>query len=287
MTDTTDTAPNAAQQAFWSTGPGQHWVRLHRELDTLHTRLTDLILQAARPQPGARVVDIGCGAGAVAIAAAQQVGPSGHVLGLDISEPLIEVGRDRAASLACAPDFTVADAQTWAHEGAPFDLCLSRMGLMFFADPVAGFANILGHLRPGGRLVFAAWAAAEHNPWFSRTKALAAERLGPGTPGDPDAPGPMAFRDTARVLDLLSRAGATDARAEVHDTTLESPEGAAAAAELTQHIGPVPGLLRETGGTDTDRAAITAGIRAAFAEYEDEDGCHVPARVNLFHARRP
>lgn len=287
MTDSMTDGPNAGQQAFWTTGPGQHWVRLHHELDTLHARLTDILLDAAAPRPGERVIDIGCGAGAVAIAAGQRVGTEGHVLGLDISAPLIEVGRDRAEGLTCAPDFLVADAQTWAHEGAPFDLCLSRMGLMFFADPVAGFANIQRHLRPAGRLVFAAWAAAEHNPWFDLAKRAAAERLGPSEPGDPHAPGPTAFANAARVQALLSQAGFDTPQARVVDTTLEMPGGSAEAAELTQYIGPISAQLRAKNGSEADRAALLEHMRTAFAAYDDADGCHIPARINLFSATRP
>ncbi|MCR8547090.1 class I SAM-dependent methyltransferase [Salipiger sp. P9] len=284
----TDTAPNAAQEAFWSSGPGQHWVRLHRELDTLHDNLTRIVLEAAQPQPGERVVDIGCGAGAVAIAAGQHVGEAGYVLGLDISAPLIGVGRDRAEAVQiCAPDFLVADAQTWAHEGAPFDLCVSRIGLMFFADPIAGFRNILAHLRPGGRLVFAAWAASEHNAWFRIPMELAVARLGPAAPGDPHGPGPTAFADTARVIDLLTEAGAKDISAQTVDTTLEVPEGYKAAAELTQFVGPISRHLRDKGGTDADRAAIHRGVKEAFRRFDDGNGCHIPARVNLFSATRP
>lgn len=288
MSAQTGPGPNDAQQRFWSEGPGRHWVRLHRELDVLHARLTDIILDAAAPQTGERVVDIGCGAGAVAIAAAQRVGRSGHVLGLDISEPLLEVGRDRAAELdTCAPDFALADAQIWAHEGAPFDLCVSRMGLMFFADPVAGFANILTHLRPGGRLVFAAWAAAEHNAWFHVASEEAAARLGPSEPGDPHAPGPTAFADRARVADLLARVGATEIGSREIDTTLTMPGGAAEAAALARHVGPVAAQLRAKEGSDEDAQAILAAVERRFAQWEDARGCHIPARINLFHAIRP
>lgn len=287
MTDSMTDGPNAGQEAFWSTGPGQHWVRLHHELDQLHARLTDIILDAADPRPGERVIDIGCGAGAVAIAAGQRVGRDGHVLGLDISAPLVEVGRKRSEGVTCAPDFLVADAQTWAHEGAPFDLCVSRMGLMFFADPVAGFANLHRHLRPGGRLVFAAWAAAAHNPWFGLAKRVAEARLGPSEPGDPHAPGPTAFADAPRVRQLLTTAGFKDPRAEEIDTTLEMPGGSAEAAELTQYIGPIPAQLRAKGGTEADRAALVEQMRAAFAAYDDAQGCHIPARINLFSATRP
>ncbi|WP_417743676.1 class I SAM-dependent methyltransferase [Salipiger sp.] len=287
MTDSMTNGPNAAQQAFWSTGPGRHWVRLHRELDMLHARLTDILLDAADPRPGARVIDIGCGAGAVSLAAAERVGPEGHLLGLDISAPLIALARERAEGRPSAPEFRVADAQSWAHDGAPFDLCVSRMGLMFFADPKAGLANLHRHLRPGGRLVFAAWAALAENPWFDLAKRAAEARLGPSEPGDPHAPGPAAFADQSRVLGLLAEAGFDDAQAQTVDTTLEVPGGSAEAAALTQYIGPIPAQLRAKGGTEADRAALLEQMHRAFSAYDDAEGCQIPARIHLFSATRP
>lgn len=282
------TLPNDTQRRFWAEGPGQHWVRLHRELDTLHGRLTGILLDAADPRPGERVVDIGCGAGAVTLAAKERVGPEGHVLGLDIAEPLIEVGRERAAALDWRPDFHVADAQVWAHEGVPFDLCVSRMGLMFFDDPVAGFANILGHLRPGGRMVFAAWSDAAHNPWFHVAMEEAVARLGPAaSSGDPFAPGPTAFRDIGRVCTLLTEAGAVSPRGETVDTVLEVPGGATEAAELTQFVGPISRHLRDMGGDEEDRAAIHAAVLNRFRTFDTDKGCRIPARINLFHAEKP
>ena len=105
-------------------------------------------------------------------------------------------------------------------------------------------------LRPGGRLVFVAWGPAEANPWFRETFRAAVERLGPSAPAAPNAPGPLAFADRARVLGLLRAVGLGDCAAEVRQVALHLPGGLAAAVDLAGDVGPAKRLLREKGGTD-------------------------------------
>jgi ubiquinone/menaquinone biosynthesis C-methylase UbiE len=113
------------------------------------------LLTAADLRIGERVVDIGCGPGLPTLAAAVPVGESGRALGVDISEELVRVARSRAEQVAIGNvTFEVLDAQTDQFPGAPFDVAMSRNGLMFFDDPPSAFVNIRRQLRTGGRFVF-------------------------------------------------------------------------------------------------------------------------------------
>ncbi len=277
---------NTAQQQFWSGDPGQAWVAHQARLDELHAPVAELLLREAAPEPGAHVLDIGCGAGATCLQAGARVSPGGRVLGLDLSEPLLALARRRIAA-AGLDTVTVeaGDAQVRAPRGEGFDLAISRFGVMFFEDPVAAFRNIAGLLRPGARLVFAAWGPSEHNPWFDLPMRVAVDRLGPAEPGDPDGPGPLAFRDRARVEGLLEAAGLCSIRSRAVDTELPLSGGLEAAAELTQHVGPVKRHMRDRAGDAADMTAILEGVRGVFAPFETEAGLRVPARINLFEAR--
>ncbi|SDH54219.1 class I SAM-dependent methyltransferase [Alloyangia pacifica] len=277
---------NTAQQAFWTEGPGLNWVAMREELDTLHSHLSELVLTRAAPQPGELVLDLGCGAGATTLALAEAVAPEGHVTGIDVSTSLLEVARARAEALdGIRPDFIHADAQVWRPQ-APVDLCLSRMGVMFFDDPGAAFANILQFLKPGGRLAFICWRGIDENPWFDLPMKAAVEHLGPPAPGDPDAPGPMAFRDPERVRGILSRAGFSDISIETVEAELRLPQGMKA-ADLATRIGPAVRHMRDKGATEAQAQAIQNDIHEAFAPYETPEGAKVPARMNLVTARRP
>ncbi|WP_375691514.1 SAM-dependent methyltransferase [Pseudooceanicola sp. LIPI14-2-Ac024] len=282
------TSANSDERAFWNADPGETWVARQDILDELHGRVLDLVLDAAGLSPGDRVLDIGPGAGATMVAAARAVGPAGRVLGLDISEPMSARANAWLAQEGLSQaEVRVLDVQTDTAGETGFDVALSRFGVMFFDDPVAAFTRIRGLLRPGGRLAFAAWAPAEHNPWFGEALEAAVARLGRPPAGDPDAPGPLAFRDPARVTAILDAAGFTAVTATPTDTHLPVAAGLDAAVALARHIGPGARVMRLMQGTEADLEAILADIRTRFAAYDTPQGLQIPARVNLVTATAP
>ena len=283
------TDPNEDQRRFWSDGPGRTWAAIADTLDAVHVNVDRALIAAAAPSSGERVIDIGSGAGATSMALAALVGRTGSVTGLDISESLVAEARRRVAGRTPpVPEFRLADAQTGRPDGPPADLVVSRMGVMFFADPVAAFANIRDMLRPGGRLAFICWRTMEENPWFALPFRAVADRLGaPDTPADPHAPGPMAFADIERVTGILREAGFGTVTARTVEPEIVIAGGADAAARLCTRIGPVAHMLRISNGTDADRAAIVARLREDLAPFERDGTCRVPARMNLFTAARP
>ena len=279
---------NQGQVDFWNADPGRNWVLFQPEMDLVMAGVADLLLLAADPAPGESAIDIGCGAGATTLAVARRVGPQGRVIGIDISEPLLARAEERRRESGLDhTSFLLADAQDHAFSRGMADLILSRFGVMFFADPVAAFRNLGAALRPGGRMVMAAWAEVEANPFFSVPGRIAATRLGPPEPSDPDAPGPMAFRDVGRVTGILQDAGLDEARAERREVDLHHPGGVEAVVTLLTAIGSIPRLMRDKCGTAADMDAIRDGLRAAFAGYASADGVRVPAVINLYTAAKP
>ena len=278
---------NAGQHEFWNSDPGRNWVAHQEGLDALHEAVTDVLLAAARPEPGERVLDVGCGAGAQTFALARAVGPEGGVTGIDFSAPLLDRARQRQAELGVGNvAFRQGDAQVERFEPAAFDLVASRFGVMFFDAPVVAFRNLAGALREGGRIAAVAWQGPEANPWFTLPQRLAVERLGEVAPAPPDAPGPMAFRDAERVLGILDEAGFTEVRAEPVATELHHPGGVEAAVDLATRIGPVSRTLREKGGTEADRVAIQEKLGEALDVYRTPDGIRVPAGLLVYTGRR-
>lgn len=279
------THDNDGQRAFWNEGPGRNWVAFQPDLDLLHQSVSDLLLAAAEPRQGETVLDIGCGAGALAFELATLVGDRGYVHGVDISQPLLERARARRQEASLSHiEFTEGDAQDMDLDQGIYDLVISRFGVMFFADPVAAFRNLARSLKPGGRLVVAAWTGPEQNPWFRLPQALAEARLGAVPTGDPTAPGPMAFRDGDRVLNLLEDAGFDSVAYAPTDIHLSHPGGLAAVMRLAPVVGPLPRMLRDKGGSDADRDAILAAIAEAFHPFDTPEGIRIPAQVNLITA---
>jgi SAM-dependent methyltransferase len=287
MQDTDPAAgANAGQAEFWNAAPGQKWARYRDRLDALFTEITETLLARAEVAPGESVLDIGCGAGATTLAAADRAGPSGRVEGVDISETLLAEARARATGRGTV-SFRLADVQTHDFPAGAFDLALSRFGCMFFADPVAAHANIGRALRRGGRAVLMSWDAAERNPWSHLPRAAAVARLGPVPVDGPRVPGQFAFAEIGYVEDILASAGFTGITVETLDTHLRAGATATEAADLATLIGPVSRIMAEHGGTEDDRLAIAAELERALAPFAGPKGVRVPARVNLFTARWP
>ena len=278
---------NADQVEYWNTGPGAKWAAHQETLDAMMASILDRLLTHAAPKTGERVLDIGCGAGASSLALASQVGTGGQVLGIDIARPLLDKAETRTAEAGLGNvRYLVADAQTHNFEAGAFDLMTSRFGVMFFADPLVAFGNIATALRPGGRMAFVSWASLQANPWFQMPRAAAIARLGPPEATPANAPGPMAFQDTAYVSEFLSKAGLSDVSAQVEELRLTISGSLDEVAEFASSLGPATRVINEMGGTTEDVAAITRDIAKGLEDYKVDGGVSVPATLNFYSAVR-
>jgi SAM-dependent methyltransferase len=279
-------AGNAAQVDYWNARAGETWTALQEALDALFAPLTRAALAAADPRPGEQVVDVGCGCGATILELAARVGPAGRVTGLDVSEPMAARARARIAAAGLSnAEVVVADASAHAFASPPVDLLFSRFGVMFFADPVAAFRHLRAATAPGGRLLFAAWRALAANPWFAVPLAAGAPLLPPEPPGDPQAPGPLAFADDGRVRTLLAQAGWSEIAITPTDAPMRfgAPGEVEAATDLALKVGP---LARRLAEADADtRARVRAAVLAALARHDGPEGVVLGGAVWLVSAR--
>ena len=232
---------------------------VERQLEPLGRRALD----ALAPQPGERVLDIGCGGGETALALAGAVGPSGAVVGVDLSEAVLAYAR-RAAQGHRHVSCVQGDAQTFPFEPASFDAAFSRFGVMFFADPIAAFANIRRSLKPGGRLAFVCWRALAENALDSVPFGAAAPHLPPQPEPRPGAPGPFALAEAGRVRRILESAGFAQIGIAAHDEAVGSGDLEAMLAVCTR-VGALGKILREN--PELCGAAVPA-VRAALAAYD-------------------
>lgn len=277
---------NAEQAEYWANSPGgAKWITLEDRLDAALGPVLELVLERAALQPGERVLDIGCGTGASLIRAAEAVGETGHVLGADISTPFVDRARTRTAGLPQV-EAIVADAQTHDFEPGRIDAIISRFGVMFFEDTRAAFANMARALRPGGRMVFAAWGRLANNPWFMVPHQAAVARLGRPPSTDRNAPGPLAFHDIDRISGFFAEAG-LEVQAEAVSIGLTPMGLASGAAAMCMKVGPAVRVIAHFGGSDEDEAAIEAEVLRVFQTYPSQDPFVMPAEINLFHATLP
>jgi ubiquinone/menaquinone biosynthesis C-methylase UbiE len=116
------------------------------------------MLELASPARGERVLDIACGTGLVSFEAARAVGPKGHVLGIDLSQQMVDSAEHRARDLSLSNcSFLRMDAETLALPDESFDVALCGLGLMYVPYPEQAFREMRRILRPGGRVSFAFW----------------------------------------------------------------------------------------------------------------------------------
>jgi SAM-dependent methyltransferase len=280
-----DTA-NTAMGDYWNRVAGPRWVGRAGLQEARNVEVAQLLQAEAAPQPGERVLDIGCGTGATAIPFAAAVAPGGHVTGVDISEPMLGQARENVAKSGAGNITLVrADAQVHRFPADSFDLLISRFGVMFFADPVAAFTNLYAGLRHGGRLCMAVWASMAENVHWRIPFDIAVKHLGPPAPVDPHEPGPMAFRDPAYLRDILAKAGFAGIEIAPKGFHIAG-QSAESEAEHAAMFGPAWRLMEEKKAPETARQAIVAEIAAAFAPYKTAQGFRLPGTVLIAKAMR-
>ncbi len=245
-------------------------------------------IAAHPPAPGDRVLDLGCGFGDTTRRLAGLVGESGSALGVDVAEPFIEMARREAEEAGAANvEFGVVDVQS-GELGGPFDYAFSRMGIMFFANPVAALRNIRAALRPGSSLCAVVWRRKLDNDWVHRAELVVEKYLEhPEETEEPTCgPGPFSMANADTLTEQLKLAGFEQIELRRCDLPILLGHDLDAAVELTMALGPAGEVLRLWGDrVDEIRPTIAAEIRAALAEFEGPDGVLGPGSTWIVNAR--
>ncbi|MEH0416299.1 class I SAM-dependent methyltransferase [Streptomyces sp. B21-083] len=226
------------------------------------------------------VLDIGCGTGQSTREAARAVG-QGSAVGVDLSAPMLARAR-RFSDDQGLHNIThqQADAQTHRFPPARFDLCVSRFGTMFFADPVAAFTNIGRALRPAGRLVLLVWQERDRNEW-----ATAIRRSLTAASAPPDGPDPFSLADPAVTEGILTAAGF----AEIGFTDVHEPvhygQDSATAFDAVLRLWEFRDLLADLDAAAADGARTR--LRTTLDAHVSAEGVHFDSRAWIVTARRP
>lgn len=279
----TDEMANEAQITHWREQSGPGWVSGQDRMDRQLGPVGDAARARLDPRPGEAVVDVGCGCGHTTLQLADDVGPQGRVVGVDVSTPMLALARERSRGRDNV-SYVDADAQTHPFAAASFDALFSRFGVMFFDDPIAAFANLGAAMRPGGRLSFACWRPPELNLWMSEGVRVIASLIPPPPPPPPDAPGPYAFANADRLKAILTSSGWSTIEIEPHDLTLTIAADLDEAIAGLQEVGPTAMLLRDAPAAT--RAAALDALHAAFAPRITRDGLQAQGAIWVVHALR-
>jgi SAM-dependent methyltransferase len=276
---------NEEQRARWNGIDGEYWTREQDRLDRTLAPVTGPLLAFAAPRIGSVVIDVGCGCGATTIELARAVGPSGRVVGIDISEPMLTLATERLGKFGNATCL-LGDAAQLPLGDLCAELIVSRFGVMFFGDPVAAFANLRTGLSAGGRLRFACWRPINENPWLQIPLHAVYEHAPRLPKPDPEQPGPFAFGDTARVTRILTAAGFTAPSFAPLDIRMDIAAGGTLEDAVIQSSAMGPAKRALVDQPEDIRAAALQSIRRALTPYASTSGVNLPGAVWLVAADR-
>jgi ubiquinone/menaquinone biosynthesis C-methylase UbiE len=249
---------------------GHSWVSQQAAISDVFASVTLVSLDAAAAKPGEHVIDIGCGTGDTLLAFAKVVEPSGSVLGVDVSVPMLGFAKRRVVEAALGNvTCTLADATSHAFEPHWADLVYSRFGVMFFDEPIKAFTNIRSGMKAGGRLVFVCFRSMPESPWFRVPIEAARPHVPPQPPVDPLAPGMFSLAREERVRGILTEAGFRETALKATDVPIHGKDITQSMAFITQ-AGPLPALLENA--SDEQRARATEAVRNALAANIGADG---------------
>lgn len=255
----------------WKGRVGEAWAEEWRRTDRTLAPVGDALLGAAEAGLAGRsapaILEVGCGAGTIAFALADRI-VGAQVVGIDLSEALIAVARERGADRDDVR-FEVADASSWVPlDGRRFDAVVSRHGVMFFPDPASAFSHLRSLCAPGARLVFSCFRPRAENPWVLALDSILTRYAPEALAGPPPAVGPFAFGNAERVGTILTEAGFEAPRFDPFDFDTVVGTGddpVADAVSYFSRIGPFASMLREL--DEGRRAAAIEDLKAMAAAH--------------------
>jgi SAM-dependent methyltransferase len=276
---------NREQVEFWNGPQGRRWVTHQETLDRVWRPIGEPALGRAAVQQAERVIDVGCGCGGTSLELSARVGPAGSVIGIDISAPMLARARERAHALEVANlEFVEADASTYRFAGDA-DLVFSRVGVMFFRDPVTAFANLRRALRPGGRFVFVCFRDRQLNSWWTIPLGAAGTVIPAEPLAAPHEPGPFSLADESRLRAVLNGSGFAGVVCEPADQDIVLADDVDSATEFAVNAGPVARVV--AGASDENRALVRAAIRQSLARFAGPGGVSLHAATWIVQARNP
>jgi SAM-dependent methyltransferase len=278
--------PAARGQPVWDEDRVAWWLANADARERQLQPVSGALFDRASLQPGERVLDVGVGSGPTTGQAWQAVRPDGSVTGIDIAPAMIAAARQRIT--APEIEWIVGDAANYDFAPRSYDAVISRFGVMFFTDPVAGFRNLCEATRPAGRLIVTVWAQLYATGLFGIPYTVATttlHRLGVEYQGFPADGILFSLGRPETIREVLNAAGWMDIETTVDNRPLYLPPDPLAAAKMTLASGPVQALLE--GQPEMVRAEVEAALAADYTHRQNKSGIELPAGFIVVAARRP
>jgi ubiquinone/menaquinone biosynthesis C-methylase UbiE len=243
----------------------------------LTSQTAEPILDAVNAAPGTQMIDVACGPGYVAAAAAAR---GASVTGIDFSSSMIAEARRRWPALT----FRQGDAEALPFETSSLDAVVMNFGLLHLAKPDTALAEAFRVLRGGGRYAFTVWAAPERTVGFGMT-LRAIEELGNKNVPLPEGPPFFRFSDTAETRKTLQSIGFSDIVIRELPLTWRVVSADAVFDAMCRGGVRTAAVLRAQ--TPPALAAIGAAVRRGVEVYARDGGFVLPMPAVLASGRKP
>jgi ubiquinone/menaquinone biosynthesis C-methylase UbiE len=264
----------------------RYWTKHSDTIHRMFVPLTRALIERARITRGQAVLDVAGGAGEPSLTIAETVGPEGSVTCTDGVAEMVEAARAEAQRR----DITNVQFQHCVADSLPFadrafDVVVSRLGAMFFPDPVAAFREMLRVLKPGGRLALAVWGKSDVNPFcYLVTRVMEKHVTSPAA--DPDAPNAFRFAEPGKLATLMTEAGAIDVREGVVSFDIEAP---ISPHQFWAIRSQTSDTLREKLAklSADEQAQIAAEVEQEVKEFFPGDQMKFPAQLIIVTGNKP
>jgi ubiquinone/menaquinone biosynthesis C-methylase UbiE len=261
------------------------WEKWDRFFDEQMAYVNHRLVADARLRSGLQVLDLGSGTGYPALLDAQTVGPTGHVIGIDLAEQMLAAARRKATLLGLTNvTFQTGDVTALPFEANSFDAVTSRFCLMFLPEIPKAAAEIARVLRPGGWVAAAIWSAPDKNPSI-RLSMESIKQVVELPPPDPTAPGIFRLATPGDLAGMMQQAGLGDVIEQEFLAEWSYASADEYYTSLMEIAAPIQNLMARLSAGQQQQAKRL--IVEAAAQYQQSDRITFPLAVRIVSARKP
>ncbi len=263
----------------------KYWTRHSNTIREMFMPLTEALIQAAGISEGQTVLDIAGGAGEPSLTIAERIGPTGSVTCTDAVAEMVEAARRDATTRGITNvQFRQCTADSLPFADESFDVVVSRLGAMFFPDPVAACKEMLRVMKTGGTIALVVWHKNELNPFCHLITDVVSRHV-PAPPADPDAPGAFRFAEPGKLANVLTQSGAIDVNEQTLQFNIEAP---ISSEQFWTMRSETSETLRSKLATlsDAEKAQVTGEVEEEVRPFFTNDQMKFPARMILVSGRK-
>ncbi len=263
-----------------------HWEKHAQTIRTMFAPLTRALIEDARIVQSQSVLDVAGGPGEPSLTMAEVVGPSGSVTCTDAIAEMVSAAETEARRRGLTKvRFRECTADSLPFDSNSFDAVVSRLGVMFFPDPLAALREMLRVTKPNGVLALVVWGRSDANP-FLHVVTTVISRYVETPPADTDAPGAFRFAESGTLAEVLSEAGAIGIRERLLKFRIEAP---ISLQEFWKLRSETSATLREklTGLSTKERLRVARAVQEAAREFFPNNRMNFPAQAIVVTGKTP